>query len=94
MHVSGSTAMAEAGAVPELIKGAGQWGSTSVKCWNMRVGVKLMHVAVQVTYRQMDAHSCVFFFFFGSNLLCWRDNPYVTHMGLRVSREGHILNRH
>ena len=56
--------MSEAGAVPELIKGAGQWGSTSVKCWNMRVGVKLAHVAVQVTYRRMDAHSHVFFFFF------------------------------
>ena len=31
MYISGSTAMAEAGAVPELIKGTGQWGSTSVK---------------------------------------------------------------
>ena len=28
-------------------------------CWNMRVGVKLAHVAVQVAYTQMDAHSRV-----------------------------------
>jgi hypothetical protein len=29
MHAGGATAMAEAGAVPELIKGAGRWSSTS-----------------------------------------------------------------
>ena len=28
-------------------------------CWNMRVSVKLAHVAVQVTYSRMDAHSRV-----------------------------------
>ena len=29
MCAGGVTAMAEAGAIPELIKGAGQWGSTT-----------------------------------------------------------------
>ena len=28
-----------------------------------------------------------FFFFFGSNLLCSRDSPYVTHQVLGVSME-------
>ena len=35
MHASGVTAMAEAGAVLELIKGAGRWGSTTFEFWTL-----------------------------------------------------------
>ena len=41
-----------------------------------------------------DAFVNTFFFGFGSNLLCSRDSPYVTHLVLRVGRGGHNLDRH
>ena len=31
---------------------------------------------------------CVCFFFFGSNLLCSRDTPYVTHQDCRLVKRG------
>ena len=33
LHAGGANALAEAGAVPELIKGAGWWSSTAFKCY-------------------------------------------------------------
>ena len=45
MRAGSTTAMAEAGAVPELIEGAGQWGSTAFE-WYIQKNPVVLHALI------------------------------------------------
>src|ERR1700676_3333555 len=58
LHAGGATALAEAGAVPELIKGAGRWSSTTFEHYICKNPV-ILHALILSRSSHYDASTNV-----------------------------------